>query len=92
MTSAKRRRDRLRENTFLEGGSPEDIERIDNTPIHPSTYDAISIPDWLSYLNMLFSLAGFVLLISGNRGQAILGNKPAPGLLGIRGQRYNENK
>jgi len=64
-TRAKERWDILRENMIREGRPAEDIERIDNTPIKMTHSDALSVPDWLSSVNMASTFAGMILLIWG---------------------------
>jgi len=64
-TRAKERWDNLRENMIQEGRPAEDIERIDNTPITLTHSDALSVPNWLSTVNMISTFAGMILLIWG---------------------------
>jgi len=65
MNSAKARWDQIRENVIQEGGSPEEIARLDSTPIHLSNGDVNAVPDWLATVNMLVTFACFGLLIWG---------------------------
>ncbi|MEW6172856.1 MAG: hypothetical protein AB1510_07270 [Bacillota bacterium] len=65
MNSAKARWDRIRDNMIREGRSPEEIDRLDNTPIHLSKADVNVVPDWLATVNMLVTLGGIGLLIGG---------------------------
>jgi small-conductance mechanosensitive channel len=65
MKSAKARWDRIRDNMIREGRSAEEIDRLDSTPIHPSTADVNAVPDWLATVNMLVTFAGIGLLIWG---------------------------
>lgn len=65
MNSAKDRWDRIRENMIQEGRSPEEIQRLDSIPIHPSNADVNAVPDWLATVNMLVTFAGLGLLIWG---------------------------
>ncbi len=63
--SAKTRWDRMRENMILEARPQENIDCIDNTPIHIASADVNAVPDWLARLNMIFTFIGVVLLIWG---------------------------
>jgi hypothetical protein len=63
MNSARERRKLIIENKGHEGASPEEIERVKNLPIHISSGDLNIVPNWLTTLNMIFSLAIYVLLI-----------------------------
>ena len=65
MESAKTRWDRLRENMIAEGRSAEEINRLDNTPIHLSNVDINSVPDWITMVNMVVTFAGLGLLVWG---------------------------
>ena len=65
MNSAKARWDRIRENMIQEGRFPEEIDRLDSTPIHPSIGDVNVVPDWLSTVNMVVTFTGLGLLVWG---------------------------
>jgi len=63
MNSARERRELIIENKVLEGASPEEIERVKNFPIHISSGDLNFVPNWLITLNLLFSLAIYILFV-----------------------------
>jgi len=63
MRSAKEKRRKIIVNKGLEGASVEEIERVKNLPIHISNEDINIVPNWLSQLNMLFTIAIYILLI-----------------------------
>lgn len=63
LNSARERWELIIENKGHEGDSREEIERVKNLPIHIINRDLKAVPDWLATLNMIFSLAIYVLLI-----------------------------
>ncbi|MBZ0111725.1 MAG: hypothetical protein K8J08_04625 [Thermoanaerobaculia bacterium] len=65
MDLAKARFDRIRENMILEEQGQEALDRLDRTPIHPTSAEINAVPDGITRVNMLVSLAILGLLISG---------------------------
>lgn len=65
MESAKAWKNRIVENKGLEGASIEEIERIKNLPLNITNHDLQAVPNWLTWLNMIFSVGIYVLLIIG---------------------------
>lgn len=63
MNAAKARFDRLRENLLFENRPPEDLKHLDDIPIQITPRDANLVPNWITSLNMLFTIIGFCLLI-----------------------------
>lgn len=63
MNSARERRKIIVENKVYEGATHAEIERVENLPIHISSGDLNIVPNWLTHLNMIFSLTIYVLLI-----------------------------
>ena len=63
LNSARETRKIIIENKGHEGASPEEIERVKNLPIQISSGDMYMVPNWLTQLNMIFSLTIYVLLI-----------------------------
>lgn len=65
LKAAKGRWDQIRENMIREGRPPEEIERMDRTPIRIATSDVDAVPDWLATVNMIVTFIGLGLLIWG---------------------------
>ena len=65
MNSAKARWDSIRENMIQEGRTPEEMNRLESTPIHLTYADVNAIPDWLAMVNMFVTFAGIGMLIWG---------------------------
>lgn len=65
LESAKAWKNRVIKNKELEGASPEEIERVKNLPLEITPEDTQSVPNGITWLNMIFSFAIYVLLIIG---------------------------
>jgi len=65
MQLAKLRYNRLAENLRVEGRSHEEIERVRGLPNRPSSREIDSVPNWIAVVDMLATVAAFVLLVWG---------------------------
>ena len=65
MELAKDRVDRLKWNMEYEGRSAEEIKRLDHIIIRPSTREIASVPNWLSWINMISAFFNVAFLIFG---------------------------
>jgi len=63
MNSARSKRETIIQNKIIEGSSAKELQRVKDLPINISKGDLNIVPDWLSMLNMIFSLIIYVLLI-----------------------------
>jgi hypothetical protein len=62
---AKMRRERIIQNKELEGSTLEDINKIRSLPISVSTADMEAVPNYITLINMIASIASVVLLLIG---------------------------
>lgn len=65
MDSAKARRKRIIDNKIYEQADDKEINRIKDLPINIEYADLRSVPNWLTWLNLIFSIGIYVLLTIG---------------------------
>ena len=63
--SAKSRHDMMLESMRAEDRPEDEIARFDSCIIDPGPADVNAVPNWLATVNMVATLVGVVLLISG---------------------------
>lgn len=63
MNWARSKRENILRNKLLEGCSAEEIQKVKDLPININKGDLNIVPDWLSMLNLIFSLIIYILLL-----------------------------